>query len=227
MIIRFTEELKFTKKNDPVRNRLGSNEQFVGAVNYETSVKDRNGNGIHFEVGQYLWLGVWTQEKAAPYDKGESCLYSRQATEADVKVDMTFPTLSAGAQGPQFIPPFSISRQGSIPHGSSIQLFGSQPTNDNGTPQKNITGAPEIYPGASHGVVWDQDSLAFDATMGYTAEQLNAVETPPSRTKPDFANFTTPENYPRHIDPQSGEAYMGRIFNGAPLVIFGYRLSVG
>jgi hypothetical protein len=56
---------------------------------------------------------------------------------------------------------------------------------------------------------------------------MHVNKTPPSRTKPAFANFTTPENYPGPIDPQSGEAYMGRIFNGAPLVIFGYRLSVG
>ena len=137
MIIRYTEKLKFTKKDGPVRNRFGSNEQFVGAVNYEQNIADRNGGEIHFEVGQYLWLGVWTHEKAAPYDKVD-CLYSREATEADVKADLTFPTLGAGAQGPQFLPPFSISRQGSIPHGNAIQLFGSQPKTDTGIPHKEM-----------------------------------------------------------------------------------------
>jgi len=39
------------------------NEQFVGAVNYETNITARSGEPIHFEVGQYLWLGVWTETK--------------------------------------------------------------------------------------------------------------------------------------------------------------------
>ena len=238
MIIRYTEKLKFTKKDGPVRNRFGSNEQFVGAVNYETNIKDRNNQEIHFEVGQYLWLGVWTHEKAAPYNDVD-CLYSREATEADVKVNMTFPTLGAGAQGPQFLPPFSISRQGSIPHGNSIQLFGSQPTSDTGTPHKDIDGPPEIYPGANEGVTWDANSVAFHPSMGYTAKQLNAATNPDhphlgSRAKPDFAANTTPENYPpKDMGPEeflkfvnSGPAYMGRIFNGAPLIRVSVSVSV-
>jgi hypothetical protein len=74
-------------------------------------------------------------------------MYSRQATEADVKADLMFPTLGTGAQGPQFLPPFSISRQGSIPHGNSIQLFGNQPARklpkeDAGIPHKDIEAPP-------------------------------------------------------------------------------------
>ena len=234
MIIRYTEKLKFTKKDGPVRNRFGSNEQFVGAVNYEQNIADRNGGEIHFEVGQYLWLGVWTHEKAAPYDKVD-CLYSREATEADVKADLTFPTLGAGAQGPQFLPPFSISRQGSIPHGNAIQLFGSQPKTDTGIPHKEIEGPPEIYPGAFEGVTWEADSVAFHPSMGYTAKELNAATNPDhprlgTRTKPDFAAKTTPETYPPKDMPpgeflefvNSGPGYMGRIFNGAQLI----RVSV-
>jgi len=237
----YTETLKFRKNTNPVRNRLGSNEQFIGALNYETSIVDRNNAEIHFEMGQYLWLGVWTHEGAVPYDKeGDPVLYSRKTTEADVKNDFLFPTLGAGSQGPQFIPPFSISRQGSIPHGNAIQLFGSQPSNPHNPkhldtpirPYKDIPGAPEIYPGADKGcartqdapqdVLWDADSVAFHHSMGYTAKQLNDVTAkqlgdpegrPSSRVKPAFAAKLA--NYPDGMNPNSGEAYMGRIFNGA------------
>jgi len=207
----YTEELKFTKNKNAVRNRFGSNEQFVGAVNYETNITSRSGEPLHFEVGQYLWLGVWTENTtdspSAPY---KNVMYSRQATEEDVKADLMFPTLGTGAQGPQFLPPFSISRQGSIPHGNSIQLFGSQPVRtkeDAGIPHKDIMGAPEIYPGANDGVTWDEHSVAFHPSMGYTAETLNfatnpkGVEKDPkwgwlgSRTKPPFAKFCTPDGY--------------------------------
>lgn len=245
----YTETYQFSKKSDPVRNRLGSNEQFVGQTNYEQTILPRtkvveDGKGhppapIHNEVGQYLWLGVWTHEGAAPYEKNP-CLFSREATEADVKNDFTFPTLSAGAQGPQFIPPFSISRQGSIPHGNAIQLFGKQPSQPNKPefnpqnldkpirPYTDIPGAPVIYPGADCGKVWDADSVAFHPSMGYTAAQLN-LATSDSRAvdkKPAFAAELA--NYPDgkfgkevynlpdgRLNPNSGEAYMGRILNGA------------
>ena len=223
----YTETLKFRKNTGPVRNRLGSNEQFIGALNYETSIFDRNNAEIHFEMGQYLWLGVWTHEGAVPYDKGDPCLYSRKTTDADVKNDFLFPTLDAGSQGPQFIPPFSISRQGSIPHGNAIQLFGNQPNQPTTEhpkegPHKDIPGAPVIYHGVNDGVLWDADSLAFHKSMGYTVKDLNDVTAkqlgdpegcPRSRVKPAFADKLA--NYPVGTDPNSGEAYMGRIFNGA------------
>lgn len=254
----YTEELKFTKNNNPVRNRFGSNEQFVGAVNYETNITARSGDPIHFEVGQYLWLGVWTETKPdSPSFPYNNMMYSRQATEADVKADLMFPTLGTGAQGPQFLPPFSISRQGSIPHGNSIQLFGSQPARklpkeDAGIPHKDIEGPPEIYDKAFEGVTWDANSVAFHPSMGYTAQQLNKATNPDhpdlgSRTKPAFAKFCMPDAYAavalaaeaeasKHKDPafnavaeelqkavgmtpekfvNSGQGYMGRIFNGA------------
>ena len=110
-------------------------------------------------------------------------MYSRQATEADVKADLMFPTLGTGAQGPQFLPPFSISRQGSIPHGNSIQLFGNQPARklpkeDAGIPHKDIEAPPEIYDKAFEGVTWDANSVAFHPSMRYTAQQLNKATNP-------------------------------------------------
>jgi hypothetical protein len=41
----YREQLKFTQVNAPVRNRGGSNEQFNGAVKYETAIID-NDNAI-------------------------------------------------------------------------------------------------------------------------------------------------------------------------------------
>ncbi|MFQ3219198.1 MAG: hypothetical protein ACI96W_001556 [Paraglaciecola sp.] len=209
----YTEKLEFRKKTSPVRNRLGSNEQFNGAVNYETSICDRNGVEQHFEMGQYLWIGVWTHHGASPYDT-PACLFSRKASLKDVKDNFTFPTLAEGAQGPQFIPPYSISRQGSIPHGNAVQLFGSQPLDPNiGIPYKDIPGAPVIAD------LWDEKSVAFDKTMGYTAEKLRKA-TNNTRVKPDIASYSVyqgvqpKDGFPAGtLDPNSGEAYMKRIFN--------------
>ncbi len=214
----YTESLTFNKNPNPVRNRLGSNEQFNGALGYQTTIEDRTNAVIHFEEGQYLWLGIWTHQSAAPYSE-PPMLFSRQATQEDVDNNFTFPVLAEGAQGPQFIPPYSISRQGSIPHGNAIQLMGKQDTDPTtGGPAFDIPGAPVI---AS---LWDDDSLAFNNTMGYTGEKLRK-NTSNKRIKPDFASFPIyqePEpkgGFPEGtLDPNSGEAYVQRIFNASQSV---------
>jgi len=237
----YTEELTFEEGPGPVRNRLGSNEQFNGAVKYQSQIVDRSSNVIHFENGMYLWLGVWRPGhcEAKPYHD-PAMLFSRETTSEDVKEDSLFPVLAKGSRGPQFIPPHSISRQGSIPHGNSIQLFGNQPIRTakdllprdkdkklEGTPGP-IKGAPELP------TLWaDNAALSFDDSMGYKAKDLRDI-TNVQRIKPAFASFpishafdpSDPEYkscYPQEpnstvLDPNSGEAYMQRVFNGSQVV---------
>lgn len=52
----YTEELTFTPVVGSVRNRGGANEQFVGAMKYETTINALDGRGLHAENGMYLWL---------------------------------------------------------------------------------------------------------------------------------------------------------------------------
>lgn len=109
----YTEELSFAPVSGGVRNRGGTNEQFAGAIEYKQSVQRvSDGVGIHEEVGMYLWLNE---------------MYNHAATEQSVIDDNGYPLISigAGANGPNYVPPYSIARSGTIPHGSAIMLTGN------------------------------------------------------------------------------------------------------
>ena len=88
----YTEQLKFTQVNAPVRNRAGSNEQFNGAVKYDTAIIDDQGDLQHFEDGMYLWLGdhqmPWKED--SPYQHPPT-MYKHTSDEESVK---TIPHLS-------------------------------------------------------------------------------------------------------------------------------------
>jgi hypothetical protein len=109
----YTEELTFTPVEGGVRNRGGTNEQFMGAIEYKQSIqRASDGVGLHEEVGMYLWVDQ---------------MYNHAATEESVIEDNGYPLIAigAGANGPNFVPPYAIARSGTIPHGSSIMLTGS------------------------------------------------------------------------------------------------------
>ena len=108
----YTEELTFSPVQGRVRNRGGTNEQFTDAIEYRQSIqRASDGVGLHEEVGMYLWLNQ---------------MYNHAATEESVLEDNGYPGLSvgAGANGPNYVAPYSIMRSGTIPHGSSIMLNG-------------------------------------------------------------------------------------------------------
>ncbi|MFG6175811.1 hypothetical protein ACGTN6_01085 [Halomonas sp. THAF12] len=107
----YQEELSFTLVPGGVRNRGGANEQFSGVVEYSQSIQDLAGNGLHEENGMYLWLDT---------------LYNHPADDQSIMTDIGYPELSAGAgsDGPVYVPPYSISRSGTIPHGSTVLLLG-------------------------------------------------------------------------------------------------------
>ena len=82
----------------------------------------------------------------------------------------------AGQTGPYFIPDYSISRSGVIPHGSTITLLGDL------TPGKKgylVKGAPEFPEGFA---AWDYNHLSISRTMGgagASKEPINLDAPPP------------------------------------------------
>lgn len=107
----YVEELTFTKVPGGVRNRAGANEQFCGALKYDTAIKDTDGNLLHEENGMYLWLDD---------------IFNHPADDQSVEEDIGYPELASGdgAKGPVYVPNYSVCRSGVIPHGSTMMMFG-------------------------------------------------------------------------------------------------------
>ena len=177
----YTEELSFNLVKGSVRNRGGANEQFTGAVEYKTAINDLKGNPLHAENGMYLWLND---------------IYNHPASAESVKMDIGQPELKAGdgANGPKFIPAYSVSRSGTIPHGSTILLLGKDSAND---------GKPHFPSGNA---AWEPDFLAISKSMGLAG---TTPETPINLDKP-APDWVHDKNIP--IDePSSNRAYTQRI----------------
>ncbi|WP_019703739.1 peroxidase, FMP-type [Paracidovorax oryzae] len=137
----YTEELTFNLVDGGVRNRGGTNEQFVGAVVYNQSIQRvSDGAGIHREDGMYLWSNQ---------------MYNHPADEQSVLEDNGFPGIGIGASGPNFVPPYAIARSGTIPHGSAILLTGDF--------QVVSQGAPQFPSGPA---AWQPPFLSISPSMG-------------------------------------------------------------
>ncbi|AVP98461.1 hypothetical protein C7S18_15255 [Ahniella affigens] len=149
----YVEELTFAPVAGGVRNRGGTNEQFNGAVEYRQSIqRASDGVGLHEEVGMYLWVDQ---------------MYNHAATEQSVIEDNGYPgiAIGAGANGPNFVPPYAIARSGTIPHGSSVMLTGSF--------AQDVTGKPPFPTGT--------DSWTDPFTQPWPAIQVaNAPNLPSS-----------------------------------------------
>lgn len=198
----YTEELRFTQVNAPVRNRGGSNEQFNGAVKYETTIIDTEHPPMvqHFENGMYLWLGdntmPWSSE--SPFQNPPT-MFQHRSDETSVRTDGAEPVLGPGELGSQFVPPHSISRSGVIPHGTTIHLTGNVTSSE---------GQPDIAD------LWEQQYLSVSPTMGINiAADLEAG----SRQKPEWTklprNEQSPGGGPRESGVNSARAYFEKIFN--------------
>jgi hypothetical protein len=137
----YREELTFTLVPGGVRNRAGANEQFCGAVKYDTNIHNQDGTLIHVENGMYLWMDQ---------------MYNHPADDESIQNDIGFPELAAGAgaNGPVFVPNYTVSRSGVIPHGSTITLFGMH---------RLVDGKPQFPSGVA---AWDFDHLSISRTMG-------------------------------------------------------------
>ena len=199
----YREQLKFTQVNAPVRNRAGSNEQFNGAVKYETAIIDNDNALQHFENGLYLWLG----DNQMPWDPKSAYqnppnLFKHPSDAESVKTDGAEPASGPGQLGPQFVTPHTISRSGVIPHGTTIHLTGNVTASD----IKNQ--APTIAE------LWEQQYLAVSPTMGINP-QKDLI--PGSRAKPDWTELSREEQNPEggaeFRGVNSGRAYFEKMFN--------------
>lgn len=193
----YREQLTFTQVNAPVRNRAGSNEQFNAAVKYETAIIDDNNDLQHFENGMYLWLGdnqmPWNPE--SPYQNPPT-MFSHPSDVESVKTDGAEPVLGPGELGPQFVPPYSISRSGVIPHGTTIHLTGN-------IKESNVQGqAPHIAD------LWEQQYLAVSPSMGINPE-TDLI--PGSLEKPAWTELPREDQEDGGVN--SGRAYFEKIFN--------------
>jgi hypothetical protein len=199
----YREQLKFTQVNAPVRNRGGSNEQFNGAVKYETAIIDNENILQHFEDGMYLWLGEntmpWSPD--GQYQNPRS-LFSHSSDEQSVKTDGAEPVMGPGQLGPQFVPPNTISRSGVIPHGSTIHLTGK-------ITQPNVEGTAPVIAD-----LWEPQYLAASPTMGINPQKDLIAG---SRAKPDWTKLSReeqdPDAGPEFRGVNSGRAYIEKIFN--------------
>jgi hypothetical protein len=179
----YTEELTFELVPGGVRNRAGTNEQFCGVVKYDQIIHNQSGNLIHVENGMYLWLDQ---------------MYNHPADDDSIQNDIGFPELSAGAgaNGPVFVPNYSISRSGTIPHGSTISLFGKHS-------DPPIEGAPRFPSGTA---AWDFDHLSISKTMGGAgASAANPIDL--DKPAPDWVRDTS---LPVR-DPSGNRTYTQRI----------------
>ncbi|WP_299436589.1 peroxidase, FMP-type [uncultured Aquimarina sp.] len=198
----YREQLKFTQVNAPVRNRAGSNEQFNGAVKYETAIIDNNNDLQHFEDGMYLWLGdhqmPWSEK--SPY-QNPTTMFKHTADAESVKTDGAEPVFGPGELGPQFVPPYQISRSGVIPHGTTIHLTGNITESGEGK-------APHIAD------LWEQQYLSVSPSMGINPEK-DLI--PGSLEKPKWTELPREEQNPDggigNSGVNSGRAYFEKIFN--------------
>jgi hypothetical protein len=106
----------------------------------------------------------------------------------------------AGQTGPYFIPDYSISRSGVIPHGSTITLLGDIAKNG---PNYLIQGPPQFPQGDA---AWKYDHLSISETMGGAGA---------SETKPINLDEPAPtwvfENLDNENDPEENKIYTQRI----------------
>lgn len=177
----YSEELTFKLVPGGVRNRAGTNEQFCGAVKYDQAIHSQDGDLIHVENGMYLWLDQ---------------MYNHPADDDSIQTDIGFPEMSAGAgaNGPVFIPNYSVSRSGTIPHGSTVSIFGTDST---------IEGKPQFPSGTA---AWDFDHLAISPSMGgagTTASTPIDLDMP----APDWVRDTSLP----YKDPSGNKTYTQRI----------------
>jgi len=118
----YDEVLTFTNVGESVRNRGGTNEQFIGAMRYDTTInRAASPHGLlHVENGMYLWMKP---------------IYLRPSTSDTIEEDLGTPEMSIGdgSKGPVFVPAQTICRSGTIPHGTTINMIGNISTKNGKT----------------------------------------------------------------------------------------------
>lgn len=183
----YTETLTFELvERWRVRNRGGTNEQMIGAVQYNQSIFGiETRKGLHEEIGMYMWLND---------------MYNHPATKESIEEDLGAPELlpGDGARGPNFVPFHTIARSGTIPHGNSILLLGKQQGNSTEI-KSGIEGPPKFPTGLD---TWDFAHLAMQPSMGAHGLNINLDKPPPSWVHDPSVPIK---------DPSGNKAYVQRI----------------
>lgn len=161
------ESLKYTPIHEENGMYLWLSDVYNHAATKESIEKDR---GIHAfseeDYKNYGYKGQYRDEPLVQISKDEnnkqyillSELQEGQEYYEIIPAQELKP--GDGIKGPYFIPDYSISRSGVIPHGSTITLLGDiAPQNSNYL----INGSPEFPYGNA---AWEPDHLAISRTMG-------------------------------------------------------------
>lgn len=126
----YTEEFKFHLSKGKVRNRCGANEQLTGVVEYTQNIVGLDGTGLHEENGMFLYLNEVT---------------ARRTTQKDIDEDVLNDDNLVDQKQGRFLPQHSITRMGSIPHGNTISLVGSDYMPKAGKPDFHYNGQTFDY----------------------------------------------------------------------------------
>ncbi|MBV8324895.1 peroxidase, FMP-type [Chryseobacterium sp.] len=200
-------DLKYTPIHEENGMYLWLSDVYNHAASKESIKKDR---GIHaFSTSDYEKYGYDGNYRDEPLVRvspdGQEKKYILQS---ELKPDQPYYEIIAaqelkpgdGLDGPYFIPDYSISRSGVIPHGSTITLLGDIAPQDGSF---LIEGSPEFPYGKA---AWDPDHLSISRTMGgagVTAANIIDLDQP----APEWVDQTlTDEN-----DPGSNKIYTQRI----------------
>lgn len=161
------EALKYTPIHEENGMYLWLSDVYNHAATKESIEKDR---GIHAfseqDFKDYGYTGDYRNEPLVQISADENnkkyILLSELAEGQEYFEIIPAQELKpgAGADGPYFIPDYSISRSGVIPHGSTITLLGDIETKNS---QYLVDGSPEFPKGNA---AWETDHLSISRTMG-------------------------------------------------------------
>lgn len=205
------EALKYTSIHEENGMYLWLSDVYNHAATKESIEKDR---GIHAfsdeDFKLYGYKGEYRNEplvQVSPDENNKQYILLSELAEGHEYFEI-IPAQElkpgAGVDGPYFIPDYSISRSGVIPHGSTITLLGDiVPSLSNYL----IPGSPQFPSGDA---AWQTDHLTISRTMGGAgASPANPINL--DQPAPDWVHETlTDEN-----DPGSNKIYPQRILADA------------
>lgn len=201
------EQLKYTSIHEENGMYLWLSDVYNYAATPETIERDR---GIHAfseeDFKRFGYKGEYRNEplvQISPDENNKKYILLSELQEGQEYYEIV-PAQElkpgAGIDGPYFIPDYSISRSGVIPHGSTVTLLGDI-TPDG--PNYLVSGAPEFPYGDE---AWDLNHLSISRTMGSAGTSpTNPINL--DEPAPDWVHETlTDQN-----DPGSNKIYTQRI----------------
>ncbi|SIR69718.1 peroxidase, FMP-type [Chryseobacterium sp. RU33C] len=203
--------LKYTPIHEENGMYLWLSDVYNHAATKESIERDRGIHAVSTEDAKYGYTGeyrdepllrITPDEDANPQYILQSQLQPGQLYYEIIPAQEIKP--GAGLDGPYFIPDYSISRSGVIPHGSTITLLGDIiPQNKDNTTYYLIEGSPQFPYGKE---AWETNHLSISRTMGnagVTPEEIIDLDKP----APDWVHETLDDKN----DPGSNKIYTQRI----------------